>query len=134
MMISTPVEDFGMAPQAVVDAGATSIDGVFKDRPALLADQKLQYNDAVIWTIRIALIMSCLSAPKVILVEWRSVRGKKIEMVAVQSLKAVRVYPSRLLNSKSFYCVWDAKLRPLYQEVQRAVLHISQYIATQSLS
>lgn len=42
MMISTPVEDFGMAPQAVVDAGATSIDGVFKDRPALLAEVNLQ--------------------------------------------------------------------------------------------
>ena len=76
------VDDLGMAPQAVVDAGATSIDGLFRDSPLLLAEVKLQYNDAVIWTFRIALIMTCLSALGAIFVEWRSVKGKKIEMVA----------------------------------------------------
>lgn len=135
MMISTPVEDFGMAPQAVVDAGATSIDGVIKDRPAVLADQKLQYNDAVIWTIRIALIISCLSAltSNSCGVEERQ-REENCNGSCLVSLKAVRIYPSRLLNFKSFYCGWDAEPRPLYQEVQRAVLHISQYIATQGHS
>lgn len=76
------IEDLGMEPQDVVNAGATSIDTLFSDNPSLLAEIKLQYNDAVIWTFRIALIMTCLSALGAIFVEWRSVKGKKIEMVA----------------------------------------------------
>lgn len=75
------VEDLGMEPQAVVDAGATSINTLFKDNPSLLAEVKVHYNDAILWTFRIALIMTCLSALGAAFVEWRSVKGKKIEMV-----------------------------------------------------
>lgn len=75
------IDDLGMAPQAVFDAGATALDGLFGDNPSLLAEVKLQYNDAIIWTFRIALITTCLSALGAIFVEWRSVKGKKIEMV-----------------------------------------------------
>lgn len=76
------IEDLGMEPQAVVDAGATSIRTLFKDNPSLMAAVKSEYNDAVIWTFRIALIMTCLSVLGAVFVEWRSVKGKKIEMVA----------------------------------------------------
>lgn len=51
-----------MAPQAIVAAGATALDGLFGDDPSLLAEVKLQYNDTIIWTFRIALITTCLSA------------------------------------------------------------------------
>ncbi|KAI3390931.1 hypothetical protein diail_8346 [Diaporthe ilicicola] len=76
------VEDLGMTPEDVVNAGATSLNKLFGDDPLLLAEVKLQYHYAVIWTFRVALVMSCLSVLGVIFVEWRSVKGKKIEMVA----------------------------------------------------
>ncbi|KAJ0122150.1 mfs transporter [Diaporthe amygdali] len=76
------IDDLGMTPQAVVDAGATSLNNLFGDSPSLLAEVKLQYHGAVMWTFRTALIMTCLSILGAIFVEWRSVKGKKIEMVA----------------------------------------------------
>lgn len=66
--------DVDMSPQAVVDAGATLVDNLFKDTPSLLAQVKLQYNEAVTWTFRIALTMTCLRALGPVSVDWRSVK------------------------------------------------------------
>lgn len=76
------VRDLGMTPQDVVNAGATELRDLFGDDPALLAEVKFEYNAAVVWTFKTALIMTCLSAVGVVFVEWRSVKGRKIEMVA----------------------------------------------------
>ena len=88
-----------MVPQAVFDAGATVLDGLSGENPSLLAEVKLQYNDAIIWTFRIVLITTCLSALGVIFVEWRIVRGGKVEMVDHQSIFGMcrRIPPLRCL-------------------------------------
>jgi hypothetical protein len=46
----------------------------------LLAEVKLQYNHAIIGNFRIVLITTCLSALGAIFLEWRSMKGKKVEM------------------------------------------------------
>nr|A0A142I724.1 RecName: Full=MFS-type transporter phomT; AltName: Full=Phomopsin biosynthesis cluster protein T [Diaporthe leptostromiformis]AMR44276.1 MFS multidrug transporter [Diaporthe leptostromiformis]BDA39136.1 MFS transporter [Diaporthe leptostromiformis] len=76
------VDELGMTPQAVFNAGATELDNLFGSNPSLLAEVKVVYNDAVIWTFRTALITTCLSVLAVIFVKSGSVKGKKIEMVA----------------------------------------------------
>ncbi|ROV92574.1 hypothetical protein VMCG_08952 [Cytospora schulzeri] len=76
------VTDLGMTPQDVVNAGATELKNLFGDDPGLLREVKYEYNEAVMWTFRTALIMSCLSVLGVVFVEWRSVKGRKIEMMA----------------------------------------------------
>lgn len=74
------INDLGMDPQAVINAGATDLSGIFGSNPSLLTDVKFVYNAAIMWAFRTALILSCLSVFGIIFVEWRSVKGKKIEM------------------------------------------------------
>lgn len=76
------VSGLDMAPKAVVDAGATQLQRLFGSNPSLLAEVKFEYNAAIIWTFRTALITTCLSVLGVVFVEWRNVKGKKIEVVA----------------------------------------------------
>ena len=76
------ISDLGMSPQAVVNAGATELVSLFGSNPSLLAEVKFEYNAAVMWAFRTALITTCLSVLGVIFVESRNVKGKKIEMVA----------------------------------------------------
>jgi MFS family permease len=68
-------------PQVVISAGATGLRKVVsaQDYPAVL----LAYNDALIKAFQIGLILSCLSAIGAAAVEWKSVKDKKIEVVAV---------------------------------------------------
>jgi MFS family permease len=68
-------------PQIVISAGATGLRNVVsaQDYPAVL----LAYNDALIKAFQIGLILSCLSAIGAAAVEWKSVKDKKIEAVAV---------------------------------------------------
>jgi len=68
-------------PQIVISAGATGLRKVVsaQDYPAVL----LAYNDALIKAFQIGLILSCLSAIGAAAVEWKSVKDKKIEAVAV---------------------------------------------------
>jgi hypothetical protein len=68
-------------PQIVISAGATGLRKVVsaQDYPAVL----LAYNDALIKAFQIGLILSCLSAIGAAAVEWKSVKDKKIEVVAV---------------------------------------------------
>jgi MFS family permease len=68
-------------PQIVISAGATGLRNVVsaQDYPAVL----LAYNDALIKAFQIGLILSCLSAIGAAAVEWKSVKNKKIEAVAV---------------------------------------------------
>jgi MFS family permease len=68
-------------PQVVISAGATGLRNVVsaQDYPAVL----LAYNDALIKAFQIGLILSCLSAIGAAAVEWKSVKDKKIEAIAV---------------------------------------------------
>jgi hypothetical protein len=68
-------------PQIVISAGATGLRKVVsaQDYTAVL----LAYNDALIKAFQIGLILSCLSAIGAAAVEWKSVKDKKIEAVAV---------------------------------------------------
>ncbi|KAK8139163.1 SGE1 [Apiospora sp. TS-2023a] len=67
-------------PQLVVKAGATDIARLFTD-PDVLAHVIVAYNDALMWTFRIALITTCLSIFGAAFMEWKSVKGndKKAE-------------------------------------------------------
>lgn len=74
------INDLGMTPEAVVDAGATAIKTLFAGDASVMAQVKVVYNDAVMWTFRVALITISLSVLAVVFVERRSVKGKKVEM------------------------------------------------------
>ncbi|PSN68221.1 MFS general substrate transporter, partial [Corynespora cassiicola Philippines] len=74
------IGELGMTPRETIDAGATQLDTLFGGNPFLLAEVKIQYNAAIILTFRTALIMSCLSILGVVFVEWKSVKGRTIEL------------------------------------------------------
>ena len=69
-----------LSPEVIVSAGATSLKKVVptQDLPAVL----LAYNAALTKTFQIALVLGCLSGLGAAFIEWRSVKGKKIEMGA----------------------------------------------------
>lgn len=76
------ISNLGMSPQAVINAGATELEHLFGSNQSLLAEVIFEYNAAVIWVFRTALITSCLSVLGVVFVERRNVKGKKIDMMA----------------------------------------------------
>jgi hypothetical protein len=76
------ISDLGMTPKATVNAGATALERLFGSNLPLLARVKFEYDAAVILTFRTALITTCLCVSGVVVVERRSVKGRKIEMVA----------------------------------------------------
>jgi hypothetical protein len=65
---------------SVLSAGATSIQKTVNK--ADLPGVTLAYNDALTQTFLAATIMACLSIFGSALIEWKSVKGKKIEMTA----------------------------------------------------
>ena len=71
----------GVDPLVVLGAGATQITGLIKD-PNLLQAVQVVYNNALTKTFMVALIMVCLSVLGAAGVEWKSVKGKKIEAAA----------------------------------------------------
>ncbi|KAJ7197012.1 major facilitator superfamily domain-containing protein [Mycena pura] len=70
----------GVDPAIVLSAGATSLRGLIDagDLAAVLA----VYNDALMAAFYVSVAMASLSLFGALAVEWRSVKGKKIEMVA----------------------------------------------------
>lgn len=70
----------GLNPQVIVQAGATSIRHLVD--PSRLPEVLVAYNDALVKTFQIALIMSCLSILGAVGIEWKSMKGKKVETVA----------------------------------------------------
>ncbi|RAK74682.1 MDR family MFS transporter [Aspergillus fijiensis CBS 313.89] len=70
----------GLSPEAVVAAGATGFRALVgaEDLPAVL----VAYNDALVKVFQLALILGCLSLSGAVGVEWRSIRGKEIDMAA----------------------------------------------------
>ena len=69
----------GINPAQVVGAGATQITSLFHD-PALLTQVLNAYNGALDKAFQVALIMACLAVFGAAGMEWKSVKGKKIEM------------------------------------------------------
>ncbi len=73
-LLALDIPDFD--PQVIVNAGATSLRTVVgSDR---LPEVLVVYNDAIVKTFQIALILSCLSIFGALGMEWKSVRGKNL--------------------------------------------------------
>ncbi|KAK8055192.1 MFS general substrate transporter [Apiospora rasikravindrae] len=66
----------GVDPMALVGAGATDLTGVVKD-PAALAQVKVVYNDSLVKTFQLSLIMVCLAALGAAGVEFKSLKAPK---------------------------------------------------------
>ncbi|KAH7357209.1 major facilitator superfamily transporter [Rhexocercosporidium sp. MPI-PUGE-AT-0058] len=67
------VENLGIDPRSVISTGATEIAKLITDS-AVLDQVKVVYNDAIVWTFRVALIMICLSLFGAVFMEWKSVK------------------------------------------------------------
>lgn len=65
----------GLDPQLVFTAGATGLRSLVseEDLPQVL----VQYNEAVVKTFQIGLILSCISIIGALGIEWRSVKNKQ---------------------------------------------------------
>ncbi len=70
----------GLNPAAVTQSGATNLLSVVG--PELIDKVLVAYNAALTKTFQIPLVLACLSLFGAILMEWKSVKGKKIEAVA----------------------------------------------------
>ena len=70
----------GIDPKIVLSTGATSIQQTIDK--ADLPGVTLAYNDALTQTFLVAAIMASLSIVGSLTIEWKSVKGKKIEMAA----------------------------------------------------
>jgi hypothetical protein len=68
----------GLDAQAIVHTGATEISKLITD-PAQLGLVIDAYNGALVKAFQIGLIMACLATIGAVSIEWRSVKGKKIE-------------------------------------------------------
>ena len=69
------IANLGVDPQEIADSGATTDPARFGiTDPAVLSQMKVVYNDAIVWTFRVALITTCLSALAVLGMEWKSVK------------------------------------------------------------
>lgn len=69
----------GLNPDAVLAIGATELDSIVDKgaMPAVLT----AYNDAIITTFYISTATACISFVAAICIEWKSVKGKKVEAV-----------------------------------------------------
>jgi hypothetical protein len=65
----------GVNPHAVLSAGATSFRSVVP--PSVLAAVVAMYEQAVQKTFQAALIISCISVVGAVMIEWKSIKGKK---------------------------------------------------------
>ncbi|KAF2968205.1 hypothetical protein GQX73_g5357 [Xylaria multiplex] len=70
------VPNLSIDPGSVIDAGATAIMQLITD-PMVLADVKVVYNNAVVWTFRVALITTALSLLGAIPMEWKSIKQSR---------------------------------------------------------
>jgi hypothetical protein len=67
-------------PELVISAGATSFRNVIPSQ--YIAGVQIAYNEAIVNTFYVAVAMASLSIFGSALLEWKSVKGKKIEMAA----------------------------------------------------
>ena len=67
-------------PSAILQSGATSLKNVIDANS--INGVLLAYNEALTQTFLISVILACLSIIGAVLMEWKSVKGKKIETVA----------------------------------------------------
>ncbi|KAI0538590.1 MFS general substrate transporter [Xylaria digitata] len=67
------IPNLSIDPGSVIDAGATAIMQLITD-PVVLADVKVVYNNAVVWTFRVALITTALSLLGPTPMEWKSIK------------------------------------------------------------
>ncbi|KAJ7089045.1 major facilitator superfamily domain-containing protein [Mycena crocata] len=70
----------GVSPLLVISAGATSLKSAVP--PELLPAVLVAYNKALVSAFYVSVAMSSLSIIGSVVVEWRSVKGQKIEMAA----------------------------------------------------
>lgn len=70
----------GLDPAAVTQSGVTNIVGVVGQ--GSIEKVLVAYNAAIMKTFQIPLILSCLTLFGALLMEWKSVKGKKLETVA----------------------------------------------------
>lgn len=70
----------GINPEQVLSTGATSL--ATQIDPKYLPGVKIAYNGAIIDTFYVAVAMASLSSVGAAFLEWKSVKGKKIEMTA----------------------------------------------------
>ncbi|KAJ7485872.1 major facilitator superfamily domain-containing protein [Mycena latifolia] len=68
----------GVSPALVLSAGATSLKDAVA--PEFLQGVLEAYNQALVAAFYVAIAMSCLSLVGALFVEWRSIKGKDIEM------------------------------------------------------
>lgn len=67
----------GLDPNVVLSAGATTLQDVIPTQ--FLEGVKLAYNDSVISTYYVGVGMGCVSLLGAVFVEWKSVKGKKLD-------------------------------------------------------
>ncbi|KAJ6452228.1 major facilitator superfamily domain-containing protein [Mycena sanguinolenta] len=67
-----------VSPQVVLSAGATSLKDTVP--PQYLADVLVVYNDALVAAFYVAVAMASLSMFGSLTIEWRNIKGKKVEM------------------------------------------------------
>ena len=72
----------GISPELVIQTGATEIQGLFRD-PDVISKVLMAYNGALVKVFQLGLIMSCLALLGAFGMQWKSVKGKKIEPTAV---------------------------------------------------
>lgn len=70
----------GIDSNVIARAGATNIRALVP--PEALDQVLVAYNDALTRAFQIALIMACISIVGAIFMEWKSVKGKKVDAVA----------------------------------------------------
>ena len=65
-------------PAVVLATGATNLKNVIDSKylPRVL----VAYNEAIIQCFYVGVAMACLSTVGAVLIEWKSVKGKKVEM------------------------------------------------------
>lgn len=67
------VKNLGIDPKSVISTGATDIAKLITNLD-ILDEVKVVYNDAIVWTFRVALIMICLRVFGALFMEWKSVK------------------------------------------------------------
>ncbi|KAJ7111214.1 MFS transporter [Mycena epipterygia] len=68
----------GVSPSLVLSAGATSLKDAVPQE--FLAGVLFAYNEAVVAAFYVAVAMACISLVGALVTEWRSIKGKEIEM------------------------------------------------------
>lgn len=69
------IANLGVDPEVIAGSGATTDPRLFGiTDPAVLSQVKVVYNDAIVWTFKVALITTCLSALAAVGMEWKSVK------------------------------------------------------------